>query len=440
MTEKRGRGSGPATAVIVAVGSELLTPHKTDTNSLFITERLEAVGIRVVQKLVVGDDPSRLARALRHALDAGDVVIVTGGLGPTADDVTREAAAELLGARLEESPAIVEAIRARFAARGLEMPEVNRRQAAVPRGAEVLENPRGTAPGLWLAADGARLALLPGPPRELRPMFERLVAERLAAAGGRCVHRRVIRTTGRTESHVEELARPIYEPLAAQRPPVETTILASPGRIDLHLSAVGDDPGTAGSSLDRAVEKLAAALGNCVVSTDGRSLPMVVGELLRRRGARVAVAESCTGGLIASRLTDVPGSSAYVRAGWVLYGNEAKVALGVAPALVETHGAVSEAVAEAMAVAAREAAGVEFGIAATGIAGPGGATPGKPVGTVCLALAGPAGPPRVRRVQLPGDRERVKFQASQAALDLLRRALLRAAAADLHTATDGTRT
>ena len=428
MTPARGRSR--STAVVVAIGSELLTPHRTDTNSLFITERLNGVGVRVLQKLVVGDDPSALAAALRYALGMADVVVVTGGLGPTADDVTREAAAELLGAPLEESPALVEAIRARFTARGLEMPEINRRQAAVPRGAEVLENPRGTAPGLWLAAGDARLALLPGPPRELRPMFERLVAERLApAAGGRRVQRRTIRTTGRTESHVDELARPVYEPLAAGQPPVETTILASPGRIDLHLSTVGSDPEAGARVLDAAVTELAAALGSCVVSTDGRSLPQVVGELLRRRGARVAIAESCTGGLIASRLTDVPGASAWVHGGWVLYSNEAKVALGVAPDLIAARGAVSEPVAEAMAAAARDAAGVEFGLAVTGVAGPGGGTPSKPAGTVCLALAAASAPPRVRRVRLPGDRERVKFQASQAALDLLRRALLRAGSA-----------
>ena len=424
MTEKRVWS--PSTAVVIAVGSELLTPHKTDTNSLFITERLNAVGINVVQKLVVGDEPAGLASSLRYGMGTGHVVIVTGGLGPTADDVTRDVVGELLGAPLEESAAIVEAIRARFAARGLEMPEINRRQAAVPRGAEILANPRGTAPGLWLVAGEVRLALLPGPPRELRPMFDRLVKDRLEpAADGRSVQRRMIRTTGRTESHVDELARPVYEPLARREPPVETTILASLGQIDLHLTTVGTDPEAGGSVLDAAVAELAGVLGNSVVSTDGRSLPEVVGDLLQRRGARVAVAESCTGGLIASRLTDVPGSSAYVHAGWVLYSNEAKVMLGVAPVLIESHGAVSEPVAEAMAVAAREAAGVEFGVAVTGIAGPGGATPSKPVGTVCLALAGAREPPRVRRVQLPGDRERVKFQASQAALDLLRRALLR---------------
>ncbi len=423
-------GRNLSTAVVVAVGSELLTPHKTDTNSLFITDRLNGAGIGVRQKLVVGDDPPGLAGALRYALRAADLVIVTGGLGPTADDVTRDVVAELLGAPLEESPAIVEAIRARFTARGLEMPEINRRQAAVPRGAEILANPRGTAPGLWLTAGEARLALLPGPPRELRPMFDRLVDDRLApVADGRRVQRRIVRTTGRTESHVDELVRPVYEPLAGRQPSVETTILASLGQIDLHLSTVGADPEAGERVLDAAVKELAGVLGNCVVSTDGRSLPEVVGELLRRRSARVAIAESCTGGLIASRLTDVPGSSAYVQGGWVLYSNEAKVALGVAPGLIETHGAVSEPVAEAMAVAAREAAGVEFGLAVTGIAGPGGATPSKPVGTVCLALAAAPEPPRVRRVQLPGDRERVKFQASQAALDLLRRALLRDAAA-----------
>ena len=427
MTEQHG--SRLSSAVIVAVGSELLTPHKTDTNSLFITERLNGIGVDVVQKLVAGDEPRGLANALRYAMASADMVIVTGGLGPTADDVTRDVVADLLGVPLDESADIVTGIRARFEARGLEMPEINRRQAAVPRGAEVLPNPAGTAPGLWLTASGCRLVLLPGPPRELRPMLDRLVADRLASTtGGRRVQRRAIRTTGRTESHIDELVRPICGPLAARQPPVTTTILASLGQIDLHLSTIGVDPDAGERVLDAAVAELAGVLGSCVVSIDGRSLPQVVGGLLRRRGARVAMAESCTGGLIASRLTDVPGSSAYVHAGWVLYSNEAKVALGVAPALIEAHGAVSEEVAEAMAVAAHAAAGVDFGLAATGIAGPGGATPEKPVGTVCLALAGRGAPPRVRRVQLPGDRERVKFQASQAALDLLRRALLRAEA------------
>ena len=428
-------GASPSTAVVIAVGSELLTPHKTDTNSLFIVDRLGAIGIPVTQKMVVGDDPGRLTGALRYAMGLGDVVVVTGGLGPTADDVTRDVVAELLGLPLDESTDILDGIRGRFAARGLEMPEINRRQAAVPRGARVLANRMGTAPGLLITAGTTRLVLLPGPPRELRPMFDRFVADGLApATGGRCVYRRMIRTTGRTESHIDELAGPVYGPWRARRAPIETTVLASLGQVDLHLSTLGDDPETAGRALEEAVAELARVLGASVVSADGRSLPAVVGELLRRRGARLAVAESCTGGLIASRLTDVPGSSAYVEAGWIVYSNDAKVTLlGVDPALIETHGAVSEAAAEAMALAARDRAGVDYGLAVTGIAGPGGATTGKPVGTVCLALAGRAAPPRVRRVQLPGDRERVKFQASQAALDLLRRALLRRVTATVTT-------
>ncbi len=419
------------TAAVIAVGSELLTPHKTDTNSLFIADGLGTVGIRLLQKLVVGDDPAGLTEALRYATRLADLVVVTGGLGPTQDDVTRDAVAAYFGLPLEESAEVVDVMRARFAGRGLKMPAINRRQAQVPRGAAVLPNAHGTAPGLWIAEAPARVLLLPGPPRELRPMFERFVTSHLALeAGGRRLYRRMIRTAGRTESHLDTVAGPIYAPWQDLPEPIETTILASLGQIDLHLSLVADDPVRAERTLDGAVAELEAALGSAVVSTDGRSLPAVVGALLAERGARVALAESCTGGLMASRLTDVPGSSAYVHAGWVLYSNEAKVALGVDAELIREQGAVSEPVAEAMAVAARRTAGVDLGLAVTGIAGPGGATPGKPVGTVCLALAGAGTPPRVRRVQLPGERERVKFQASQAALDLLRRSLLRDAPDD----------
>ena len=414
------------TAAVIAVGSELLTPHKTDTNSLFIADGLATIGVRLLQKMVVGDEPEGLTEALRYATRLADLVVVTGGLGPTADDLTRETVADHFGLPLEESAEVVETMRARFAARGLEMPAINRRQAQVPRGATVLPNARGTAPGLWIAGAMGRVLLLPGPPRELRPMFEQFVAHHLAPeAGGRRLYRRMIRTAGQTESHLDTLAGPVYGPWQDRPEPIETTILATLGQIDVYLSLVADDPATAERTLDDAVAQLTAVLGRAVVSTDGRSLPAVVGGLLAERGARLAVAESCTGGLIASRLTDVPGSSAYVHAGWVLYSNEAKVALGVDASLIREHGAVSEPVAEAMAVAARRAAAVEYGLAVTGIAGPGGATPGKPVGAVCLALAGPAGAPRVRRVQVPGERERVKFQASQAALDLLRRSLLR---------------
>ena len=414
-------------AVIIAVGSELLTPHRIDTNSLLLTTRLNALGIEVRHKLVVGDDRADIADTLQYAMGHADLVVMTGGLGPTEDDLTRETVAARLGLPLDEAPEIVEAIQARFAARGLEMPAINRRQALVPAGAIVIPNARGTAPGLWIEHESTVILLLPGPPRELRPMFERLARERLATrSGGHRVYRRLLRMTGRTELHVEETTQPLYSKWRASSPSIETTILASLGQIELHLATTATDASVAEGLLDGATAELAAVLGKDLVSTDGASLEEVVGRLLCEEGSWVAVAESCTGGLVTSRLTDVPGSSAYVHAGWTLYSNEAKIALlGVDERLIREHGAVSEEVAEAMAVGARHRAGVDFGLGVTGIAGPGGGSDEKPIGTVCVALAGPDGSTRVRRVQLPGERDRVKFQASQAALDMLRRALVR---------------
>ncbi len=412
-------------AVIIAVGAELLTPHRVDTNSLELTTHLNALGIEVCQKLVVGDDREDLADALRHAMTRGNLVIITGGLGPTDDDVTRAAVAGVLELPLEEDPQIVDEIRARFAARGLDMPDINRRQALAPKGGVMLANRRGTAPGLWIERDATAVLLLPGPPRELGPMFEAVVRDRLASRGsGQSIYRRVLRITGRTESHVEEAVQPLYSKWQPPGPVIKITILAAPGQIELHLSTKAAAPALAGEVLDAATAEFAAVLGEALFSTDGSSLEEVVGRLLREQGGRVAVAESCTGGLITSRLTDVPGSSAYVHAGWTLYDNDAKVELlGVDPALIREHGAVSGAVAEAMAMGARERAGVTFGLGVTGIAGPGGGTTGKPLGTVCVAVAGPGAPPKVRRLRLSGERTRVKFQASQVALDLLRRAL-----------------
>lgn len=419
--------SMPTTAVIIAVGSELLTPHKTDTNSLFLTEQLNAVGITVVQKMVVGDDAERLAIALRYGMSAARLVVVTGGLGPTDDDVTRDVVASVLGRPPEIDTEIVAAIRARFTSRGLVMPEVNRRQAEVPHGAEVIENPRGTAPGLWMDEVPATVVLLPGPPRELRPMFKQIVKERLyGVMGGRRVYRQIVRTTGQSESYVDERVKSVYRRWRAGSMPIETTILSSLGAIDLHLSLVSANEVEAQATLDAAVAELRTELGSLVVSTDGRALPAVVGDLLLERLATVSVAESCTGGLITSRLTEVPGSSDYVRGGWTVYRNDAKIdLLAVDPDLIRVHGAVSEPVAEAMAHGAQEKLDVDFALGVTGIAGPGGGTPEKPVGTVCIALVGRTGSLRVRRLVLPGGREHVRFQASQAALDLLRRALLR---------------
>ena len=414
-------------AVIVAVGSELLTPDRLDTNSLYLTQRLNELGVHVRGKLVVGDDRADIAAALLAALPQADIVIVTGGLGPTDDDVTREAVAAAFAMPLEEDAEIVDAIRSRFAARGLSMPEINRRQALVPGGAVVLPNPNGTAPGLWIERPDVVCVVLPGPPREVHGMFDTVVRGRLAPAAGRQgIFRRVLRVTGRTESYVDETASPVYSRWRSAAVPIETSVLASLGQIELHLAARAETAEAAARALDAATDELAAVLGRDLVSSDGAALEAVVGRLLCARGRRVALAESCTGGLIASRLTDVPGSSAYVHAGWVAYDNAAKTShLGVDRQLIEVHGAVSEPVARALALGCRKLAATDYGLGVTGIAGPGGGSPEKPVGTVYVALAGPDERVRVRQLRLPGDRERVKFQASQAALDLLRRALIR---------------
>lgn len=412
------------TAEIIAVGSEMLTPFKSDTNSLFITARLEDLGVEVRAKAIVGDDRADLRAMFEQARARVDLVVLTGGLGPTEDDVTRETVAEALGRALELDLALVERLERRFASRGYRMPEINRRQAMVPSGAVVLPNPRGTAPGLWID-DGARGALLlPGPPRELEPMLEDFIRDVLSArVGARRLFRRVLKIAGWGESHVDEVAQPIYARWRELDPPVETTILASPGQVELHLSARAEDEARANARLDAAVEEIARALRPGVFSTDGRSLEEVVGELLRARGLTIAVGESCTGGLITSRLTDVPGSSAYVLASVVSYADRAKTELIDVPgAIIATHGAVSEEVATAMAEGVRARAGADVGVGVTGIAGPGGATPGKPVGTVAIAVAMP-GTVRVRTFRFPGERAVVKFQASQAALEQLRRAL-----------------
>ena len=415
-----------STAVIIAVGSELLTPDRTDTNSLFLTRELNELGVSVRYKMIVGDERDDLAHALRTAIPQADLVVLTGGLGATADDITRETVASVFDLPLQEDAGVVSALRSRFAARGLEMPDINRRQALIPKGAVALGNDHGTAPGLFLEHEGTLCVVLPGPPRELHPMFREVAAVWLAPrSGGRGIFRRVLIVAGRTESHVEEVAQPVYSRWRARSPAVHTSILASLGQIELHLSTASTGAAEADRVLTAATAELAEVLGTNLVSSDGSPLEGVVGRLLVQRESAVAVAESCTGGLIASRLTDIPGSSAYVHSGWVVYSDEAKTQqLGVDPQLIADHGAVSEPVAEALAVGARQRAGVEYALGVTGIAGPGGGSTDKPVGTVYIALVSPNAVPRVRRLRLPGERERVKYQASQAALDILRRVLL----------------
>lgn len=411
-------------AAIIAVGSELLTPHKTDTNSLFITQVLNDLGIAVAYKAIVGDNRADLAAHLAHALARHKVLILTGGLGPTDDDLTRDVVAAHLGLTMDEDEAIVAAIQRRFAARGWKMPAVNRRQALVPRGAAVLANPNGTAPGLWLEHRGAAIALLPGPPREMKPMMAGEVRTRLAPrAGDVRLHRRLIRVSGRGESAVEEMVQPIYSGWLNQSPPIETTILAGLGQVELHLLTKASDPGLAGAALDAAVTQITQVMGPDIVSLDGRELEAVVGDLLRDRGWHVALAESCTGGLVTSRLTDIPGSSDYVERSVVAYSNRSKIELlGVDEAVIAQHGAVSEPVAVAMATGIRDRARADVGVAVTGIAGPGGGSEQKPIGTVCIAVAGRE--TRVRTFRFPGGREMVKALSANTAIDMLRRLLL----------------
>ena len=419
-------------AAIIAVGSELLTPHKTDTNSLYVTEVLNDIGIAVAFKAIVGDSRSELTAHIAHALALHRILILTGGLGPTDDDLTREVMAAHLGLPLDEDPAILDAIERRFAARGWKMPAVNRRQAQVPGGAAVLENPHGTAPGLWIEHHDRRIALLPGPPREMKPMMDGEVRRRLSAvAGDLRLHRRLIRVSGKGESLVEEIVQPIYSQWLDQRPRIDTTILAGLGQVELHLVAQSADAALASQRLNAAVSELTQALGDDLVSADGTVLEAVVGDLLRARGWWVAFAESCTGGLVTSRMTDIPGSSEYVERSIIAYSNRAKIELlGVPEGLISQHGAVSEDVALAMAAGIRTRAGVDVGVAVTGIAGPGGGSSQKPVGTVCIAVDGPltekgSGIRKVRTFRFPGGREMVKALSATWAIDMLRRHLIK---------------
>ena len=414
------------TAEVIAVGSELLGTTRLDTNSLFISDKLSSLGILLRSKTVVGDDRDGIAQHCAQSLTRADLVILTGGLGPTDDDLTRDAVSAVTGLPLEEDPSITEKIRGRFERRGMRMPEINRRQAMVLRGAIVLDNPNGTAPGQFLEHQGHVLILLPGPPRELRPMLTKLCEGPLGQRAGTArVYRASMFITGRSESHVEETVQPIYSRWRDETPPIETTILAAPGQVELHLVLASSDEAAATARLRGAASQLADALGRHVFSTGGRSMEEVVGGLLLERRLTIAAAESCTGGLMMTRLTDVPGSSAYVLGGVVSYSNEMKRdVLNVPEAQLREYGAVSEPVAVTLAENAKRLAGSSVGVSITGIAGPGGGSPQKPVGTAVIAVVDASGVAKVRTFQFIGDRAQVRFQASQAALEMVRRQLL----------------
>lgn len=405
-------------AEIIAIGSEMLTPFRIDTNSLWLTERLNAIGVEVRLKTIVGDDEGRLEEAIGDALRRSQIVISTGGLGPTEDDITRKIFARVLKRRLVLHDSILEKIRARFVHRGIPMPAINERQALIMEGATILENNNGTAPGMLIREGDCTVALLPGPPREMKPMYSAMVEPVLRERVGEVfILRRKLSIFGLTESGTDELAAPIYTRYSNP----STTILFKNGQIELHLTAQAKSEAEAQALLEDLGGQLEEVLGDVVFSRTDETLEEVVGERLRLRGYSVATAESCTGGLLAGRLTEVPGSSEYFNEGVITYSNEAKTArLGVARELIEAHGAVSEEVAGAMARGIREVAQSTFGIGITGIAGPGGGTPEKPVGTVCIALADDEAVKSVR-ITFSGDRNFIRTLSVNTALDMLRR-------------------
>jgi nicotinamide-nucleotide amidase len=405
-------------AEIIAVGSELLTPDRTDTNSLFLTERLNRLGIEVTRKSIVGDNLGSIQDTFRAALERVELVVASGGLGPTEDDLTRDAVAELLRLRLVRNEGVIRAIQERFQSFGRTMAENNARQAMVPEGATILENKRGTAPGLWIESKQRIVVLLPGPPRELKAMFEGEVEPRLAPrAPALRLHHHELRVAGLPESDLDQRIAPIYKTYAD----VETTLLASPGEIEVHFRIWSADAAEAERRLDELERHVALAIGEFIISTDGETMEQVVGRLLTANHATIATAESCTAGLVAERLTRVAGSSAYFLGGVVCYSNEMKTAFaGVPAALIEAHGAVSAEVARSLAEGIRRRTGAALGVGVTGVAGPSGGTPAKPIGTVHIALAA-AGGTIERGVVFPGDRARIRWQAAQAALDMVRR-------------------
>jgi nicotinamide-nucleotide amidase len=410
------------TAEIIAIGSELLSSSRTDTNSLWLTDQLNRIGIDVKLKTIVGDDDARLEEVVKDAVKRSRVVISTGGLGPTEDDITRKVVARALGKRLSLDERVLAEIRERFRGFGIaNMPERNSRQAMVIAGAEVLANPNGSAPGLYLEHEGCAVALMPGPPREMKPMFENHVRARLEKlAGDTRFATRVLRVSGLGESAVDEKIAPIYTKY--ENP--QTTILFNSSEIEIHLKAHGRTEADAEALIDDLSLKIEKELGNSAFSFRGETMEEVVGRRLAMTEFTLAVAESCTGGLIAQRLTSVPGSSKYFIEGVVTYSNESKTRLlGVDKKLIKEFGAVSQQVARDMARGVRHRAKTDFGLAVTGVAGPGGGTEDKPVGLVYIALADEAHTEH-KKLTIPGDRELVRWRASQAALDMLRRRLI----------------
>lgn len=408
-------------AEIIAVGSEMLTSQRIDTNSLYLADQLNALGVEVRRKLIVGDDRTLLTAAVRQALEYAGIVILTGGLGPTEDDVTRESVAAALGRPLAFHPEISDAIEERFRRRQRKMAEINKRQAYAIEGAQILPNTNGTAPGQWIEHEGRVVILLPGPPGELKPMFAGECLPRLIERLPRQVIRtRFYRVTGLTESDLDALIAPVYTRYTNP----STTILASPGDIQIHLRARCESAEQAERLLAEVAAPIEDLLGKHLFSRNGDPLEAIVGTLLREHEATLSIAESCTGGMVGERITSVPGSSNYFLGGFITYSDLLKTELlGVDPAVIEKHSAVSKEVACAMAEGARARTGATFALSITGEAGPDSSS-GVPVGTVFVGFAGPDKTEAIR-FAMPGDRPRIRGFATQAALDLLRRRLLK---------------
>jgi nicotinamide-nucleotide amidase len=406
------------TAEIIAVGSELLTPQRVDTNSLFLTDQLNALGVEVVTKSVVGDDLERLADAVRRAVSRSEIVILCGGLGPTEDDLTRDAVAAALDRKLVYHPEITEVLEQRFAQLKRKMVEVNKRQAFLVAGAEMLPNDRGTAPGQWIEDSGSYAMLLPGPPHEMKAMFTRQCLPRLARIVPRqAIRTLVLRVTGMPESDLDQLIAPVYKKY--ENP--TTTILAAAGDLQIHLRARCSTEGEAAALLVEVGGPIELLLGDRIYSRNGQSLEEVVGDRLRERHNTLAVAESCTGGMLGERITAVPGSSAYFLGGFVTYATRMKVEwLGVPEETIAEFGAVSKETAEAMALGARRRTGSTYALAITGVAGPDSGGEKAPVGAIYVGLADAAGCSVLHR-QFIGDRTRIRQFATQMALHMLRR-------------------
>jgi nicotinamide-nucleotide amidase len=422
-------------AEIIAAGSEMLTPFRQDTNSLYLTAELNALGVSVAFKTIVGDKLEHLTGAARIAIARADIVIFSGGLGPTEDDRTREAAAEALGIRLRRDPELLTAMYKRFAARRMAMPPNNAQQADLLDGAEVLHNANGSAPGQYIDTVVGRhrkiVVLLPGPPKELKGMFEAECKPRLKATlPARNLAKRMLRMALIPESQVDARTAPIYKQYAD----VETTILAGAGEIQLHFLCAKPTPAEAQARVDELAEKVEQEMGEAVFSSHGESLEEIVLLMLGLRHMTLAAAESCTGGLLAQRLTAVPGSSRYFLGGAVVYADRLKTLFADVPEkLVQSDGPVSEPVARALAEGIRKRTGAAVGVGITGIAGPGPGAPGpdaeKPIGLVYVAVSfaastGRAAETKVVETNISGDRERIRYWASQHALELVRRSLL----------------